>query len=109
MFWSVAFAQGAAGGVAPAKPSILEFLFPIMAMMFVFYFLQSRPQQKRMREHQGFLSSLKRGDQVVTSGGIHGEITGLNEKVVTLEISDNVRIKVLRSQILAPTKDLHKE
>ena len=94
----VAYAQGA--GAPPAGGDILSML-PMFAMIFaVFYFLLIRPQQKKAKDHQIFLSNLKKGDQVVTSGGIHGEITGLTEKVVTLEIADNLRIKVSRQYIV---------
>lgn len=103
MFFTLAFAQ-AAGGQA-ATPGILEFAFPFVAIIFVFYFLVSRPQQKRQKAHQDMLSQLKRGDSVITAGGIFGQVTGLNDKVVTLEVSDNVRIKVLRNQIITTAKE----
>ena len=103
LFMSTAYAQ-AAGGVA-AKPSLLETIFPFLAIMVFFYFFLGRPQQKKAREHQGFLAAMKRGDQVVTTGGIYGEITGLTEKFVTLEVADNVRIKVVKTQIAGPIKE----
>src|SRR6185436_17046436 len=96
MFSSIAYAQAAG---AAAKPSVFEMLFPFVAMMVIFYFLYARPQGKRQKEQQAFLAGMKRGDRVVTSGGIYGEITGTTDKFVTLEVADNVRIKVLRSQI----------
>ena len=66
----------------------------------IFYFLLIRPQQKKSKDHQIYLSNLKKGDGVVTSGGLHGEITGLTDTVVTLEIADNIRVKVSRQHIL---------
>ncbi len=85
---------GGAGGIASFIPLILIFA--------VFYFMLIRPQQKQAKLHQQFLSELKSGNKVVTKGGIHGTITGLTDSVVTLEIADNVRIKVSRDSIGSP-------
>ncbi|MEW6439517.1 MAG: preprotein translocase subunit YajC [bacterium] len=74
-------------------------LVPLLLMFVVFYFLLIRPQQRRSRQHRELLDALKRGDEVITSGGIHGKITGLTEGVVTLEVADKVRIKVQRGNI----------
>ena len=93
----IAFAADAAPAAGPGG---LGAFLPLILIFAVFYFLLIRPQQKKAKEHQIYLSNLKKGDQVVTSGGIHGEITGLTEKVVTLEIADNVRIKVSRQYIV---------
>ena len=105
MFWSTAYAQAAGSAATGARPGMLEMIFPFVAIMFVFYFFQSRPQQKRLKIHQDFLTSLKRGEEVVTTGGIIGEVTGLTEKFITLEIAENVRVRVLRSNILGPAKE----
>jgi len=88
-------AQGA-GGVG-------DFSFIIMmAVIFaIFYFLMIRPQQKKQKELKAMLDDLAHGDAVMTSGGIHGKVTGLTDAVVTLEIADKVRIKVARSAIAA--------
>ena len=99
---STAWAQQAQN---PQQPGMLEALFPFVIIFVVFYFLLMRPQQKKLKEHQELLKNLKRGDQVVTSGGIYGEITGLTETFVTLEISENVKIKVARSQIAGHVKE----
>lgn len=72
---------------------------PLVLIFVVFYFLLIRPQQKKVKEHQALVEGLKRGDAVVTSGGIHGEITGMTDTVITLEIADNVRIKIARGHI----------
>lgn len=89
----------AADAAPAAGPGGLGAFLPLILIFVVFYFLLIRPQQKKAKEHQTYLSNLKKGDQVVTNGGIHGEITGLTEKVVTLEIAENVRIKVSRQYI----------
>jgi preprotein translocase subunit YajC len=95
LFLSTAYGQTAAA----SKPSIIETLFPFAIILVLFYLFAGRPQQKKFKEQQNFLSNLKKGDQVITAGGIHGEITGVSEKVITLQVADNVRIKVVRSQI----------
>ncbi len=107
MIWllqSIAFAQAEA---PKAAPSMLEALaFPILTAVVVYYFIVNRPQQKRLKEHQDLLSALKRGDKVITNSGIFGEVTGVTEKFITLEVSDNVRIRILKSQIAATANDL---
>ena len=97
MFASVAHAAGAA---SPASAQGVMSFLPLILIFAVFYFLLIRPQQKKAKEHQEFLKNIKKGDAVVTSGGIHGSVTGLTDTVVTLEITDNVRIKVSRQHIL---------
>jgi len=77
---------------------------PIILIFAVFYFLLIRPQQKRAKDHRALLSSLKVGDQVLTSGGIYGRVTGLRDDVITLEISDKVRVKVSRGHIAGVVK-----
>jgi preprotein translocase subunit YajC len=71
----------------------------LVVMFLVFYFMLIRPQQKRQREHDAMLKSLKRGDKVRTSGGIRGEVMEIGEHDVTLQIADRVKINVLRSHI----------
>jgi len=95
---SLAFAADAAPAASP-QGGLISFL-PLILIFVVFYFLLIRPQQKKAKDHQVFLSNLKKGDQVVTSGGVHGTITGLTDRVVTLEIADNVRIKVSRQYVV---------
>jgi preprotein translocase subunit YajC len=93
---SLAWAADAAPATGPG--GIASFI-PLILIFVVFYFLLIRPQQKKVKEHQNFVANLKKGDAVVTNGGIYGEITGLTDTVVTLEIADNVRIKVSRPNI----------
>jgi len=95
----VAFAANEAAGGAAGQGGLMGFL-PLILIFVVFYFLLIRPQQKKAKEHQGFIAGLKKGDEVVTSGGIHGKVTGLTDRVITLEIADNVKIKVSRQYIL---------
>jgi len=95
MFSSVAWAQAA----APQTPGMLEQFFPFIIIFLIFFFLVIRPQQKRAANQKTFLSGLKRGDSVLTTGGIVGTIEGLTDLFVTLQIANGVKIKVLRSAI----------
>jgi preprotein translocase subunit YajC len=72
---------------------------PLILMFAIFYFLLIRPQQKKAKTHKQMLSSVKKGDKVVSSGGLHGVITGVADDVVTMEIAPKVRVKVSRSSI----------
>lgn len=95
-FAALAYAMGAKGeGGGGAMASLI----PILLMFVIFYFLLIRPQQRQVKKHQDFVRNLKAGDRVVTSGGVHGIVRGLTETTVTLEIADNVRVKVTRSAI----------
>ncbi|OKY75743.1 MAG: preprotein translocase subunit YajC [Desulfobulbaceae bacterium DB1] len=89
-----------AADAAPPAGSALTGFLPMILIFVVFYFLLIRPQQKKAKAQQEFLANLKKGDEVVTGGGLHGKITGLTDTVVTLEIADNIRVKVSRQYIL---------
>jgi preprotein translocase subunit YajC len=98
MLVSPAFAQaaGSAGGIAGGIESFL----PLVLIFVVFYFLMIRPQQKRMKMHKEMLGQLRRGDRVVTSGGILGTVNKVvDEKEVIVEIAEGVRVRVLRTTI----------
>ncbi|MDE0152193.1 MAG: preprotein translocase subunit YajC [Bdellovibrionales bacterium] len=81
------------------KPSIIEQFMPFIFIMLILYFLFIRPAQKRARKHMEFTTGLKRGQSVLTSGGLLGTIDGLTEQYVILEVSEGVKIRVLRSHI----------
>jgi preprotein translocase subunit YajC len=95
MFISEAWAQAAGA----ASPSFIEQSFPFILILIVFYFLIIRPAQTRQKTQSTFISGLKKGDSVLTSGGIMGTIEGLTEQFVTLEIAAGVRIRILKNQI----------
>ncbi|MFQ5681844.1 MAG: preprotein translocase subunit YajC [Candidatus Binatia bacterium] len=92
----VAFAQATQGSGGP--PVFIQVL-PWVLMFVIFYFLLIRPQQKKAREHRDMLDKLKRNDEVMTSGGIYGKVIALTDAVVTIEVAQNVRIRVSRAQI----------
>jgi preprotein translocase subunit YajC len=95
----IAYAMGQAGGAAPGGGLLATPLVPIMLMLGVMWFFLIRPQQKKQKEHREMLVNLKKGDRVITSGGLYGRITGLTEATLTLEIADKVRVKVSRAHI----------
>jgi len=69
------------------------------SIILIFYFMIIRPQQKRQKERQQMIDSLKKGDKIITAGGIHGTVVGIEDKVALVQIADNVKIKVDRSTI----------
>ncbi len=72
---------------------------PMILVFGIFYLLLIRPQSKQRKKHQELLGKLKKGDDVVTTSGIHGKIAGVADTLVTLEIADNVRVKMDRQQV----------
>ncbi|MGA2191983.1 MAG: preprotein translocase subunit YajC [Nitrospirota bacterium] len=112
MLVALAYAMGAGGGAGAAAPgggpSMFQSLFPLIIIFGIFYFLLIRPQQKKAKEHKAMLDSLKKGDRVITSGGIYGTIYSLTPSMVVLIIAENVKIKVGRgyiSDIAAASED----
>ncbi|MBF0451873.1 MAG: preprotein translocase subunit YajC [Candidatus Magnetomorum sp.] len=89
-------ANGAGAGQANGFTALL----PMIIIFAIFYFLLIRPQQKKAKEHRTMIDSLKKGDRVVTSGGIYGRVTACTDAdTVTLEIADRVRVKFVRSNV----------
>ena len=91
-----AYAQAAAP--APQGGGIGMMLMPLI-LIAVMYFLMIRPQMKRAKEHKGMLDKLSKGDEVITSGGIAGTVTDIGDNFVTLEVADNVRVRVQKGAI----------
>lgn len=90
----------AADAGADGLGSLFQGPLPMLILMFViFYFLLIRPQQKKAKAHKQMLGSLRKGDKIMTSGGIFGTITGINDQVVVIEIAPQVRIKISRGAI----------
>jgi preprotein translocase subunit YajC len=107
MFVTPAYAQdaGAAGGLISIIPFILIFV--------IMYFLLIRPQQKKLKEHQAMVTGLRRGDQIVTQGGVIGKITKVKEDgEIEVEIAEGVKVRVIKSTIttvLSKTEPAAKE
>jgi preprotein translocase subunit YajC len=97
MLISAAYAQGA--GVFDSQGALIQFL-PLILIFVVFYFLLIRPQQRKAKDHKTMLDALRRGDRVVTGGGILGTVARVDSpEEVTVDIAEGVRIRVLRSTI----------
>jgi len=102
MLAAVAYAMGApAGGAGGQQPGMLAQMLPLIIIVAIFYFLLLRPQQKKAKEHRAMLDNLKKGDRVVTNGGLYGEVYALTPDTVTLVVAENVKVKIVRSYIAA--------
>jgi preprotein translocase subunit YajC len=88
----------AGAGAAAAPPAWINFL-PIVGMIAIFWFLIIRPQMKRQKEHQDKIAAVKKGDQVVTAGGLVGKVLKVDETYVELELGPNVRVKAIKATI----------
>jgi preprotein translocase subunit YajC len=101
LFATPAYAQ-AAGAAAPGPEAFfIQFiqLLPLIAILVIFYFLLIRPQQKRLKQHREMIGALKRGDTVVTSGGLIGKVTKVTDDEASVELAPNVVVRVVRSTI----------
>ncbi len=95
MFVTPAYAQAVGGGMAA-----ISNLAPLILIFAIMYFLLIRPQQKKVKEHKAMVTALRRGDQVVTQGGILGRVTKVMEEgMVEVEIAENIRVKVVQSTV----------
>lgn len=92
-----AYAMTSGGGSGPG--AITGFVFPLVIVMAIFYFILIRPQLKKQKQLQSMLSSLQKGDKVITTGGIHGTIVGIKDDVVVLKVSDTTKIEVSKSAV----------
>lgn len=97
--WAYAQTTGAAPAGGGGIFGQINMLIPFIAMFAIFYFLLIRPQQKKQRDLRQMLQHLKRGDRVITSGGIYGTIIRIRNDIVHLEIADQVRIRINKGSI----------
>jgi preprotein translocase subunit YajC len=93
----IAMAQRPQG--AEGQGNWIASLMPLVVIFAIFYFLLIRPQQKQQKKHKQLLETLKRGDEVITRGGMHGKIYGITDNIVTVEVSNDVRIRFNREAI----------
>jgi len=100
-FISVARAEGpAAPAGGPQGDPLMGFL-PLIVIFIVFWFLLIRPQQKKVKEHKAMVDALKKGDEVVTNGGLLGKITDVGDNYIQLKVADDVEVKVQRQAVAA--------
>ncbi len=84
---------------AASNPNGIMSFLPFIVIFGIFYFLMIRPQKKKIEEEQTMLAALGKGDEIFTKSGILGTIVGMTDKIITLEVSDGIKLKMLRSQI----------
>ena len=100
MFISPAFAQGGPFGLSGDSSSMIMQFMPLILIVVIMYFLILRPQQQRMKRHQEMVKALRRGDSVVTNGGLVGKVTKVvDDEQVEIEVADGVRVRQLRSMV----------
>ena len=99
MFPEIAYAMAPPADQAGQGGGAMSMVIMIVPMIVIFYFLLIRPQSKRAKLQQEFLKNLKKGDEVITSGGIYGKIVGLTDATVIIEVADKVRLRVARSHV----------
>ena len=95
MFVTPAFAQGSPMG----SDSLLVTMLPFALIFVIMYFLILRPQQKRVKEHQASIAAIKKGDEVITGGGIRGKVIKVTDDEAEVEISQGVRVRVVKSTL----------
>ena len=93
---TIAYAAGSASG---GSMGLFSSIMPLILIFLVFYFLLIMPQQKKAKQHKQMLSAIKKGDDVVTSGGIYGKVVGIADAVLTLDVGDKIKIRVSREFI----------
>lgn len=103
-FQMVVFAAENTGGGNGDLPQetvnpLMQMLFPLMICLLIFYFILIRPQQKQRQRHEDKINQLKKGDRIVTAGGIYGSIVGMKENVAVVKIAENVKIEIQKSSI----------
>jgi preprotein translocase subunit YajC len=100
MFITPAFAQGLPFGLGGDSASMITSLMPLILIIVIMYFLVLRPQQRRAKQHQDMVKALRRGDTVVTSGGLVGKVTKVvDDDQIEIEISEGVRVRQMRSMV----------
>ncbi len=97
MLQLLAMAPPSQGG--GGEGSLISTLLMFALIIGIFYFMILRPQQKRQKEREKMLGTVKKGDKVITAGGLHGSIAGLDEKTVLIQVADNVKLKFDRSAV----------
>ena len=96
MFITSAYAQSAAGG-----GSLLDMIFPLVMVFAIMYFMILRPQQKRQKEHKAMLEAVRRGDTVVTQGGLIGRVAKVGEDELEVDLGKDMRVSVVKSMIIS--------
>ncbi len=102
-FVSTAYAMGNGGQGQQGQGNPILSILPLIIMFAVFYFLIILPQQKKAKKHKEMINAIKKGDNVLTAGGVYGKVVGVAEKAVTIDIGDGVKMRVNKNYIQAVT------
>jgi preprotein translocase subunit YajC len=94
LFFAFANPSGTEGG-----PSLLTSFIPILLLFVIFYFLLIRPQQKKQKHHQELISNLRRGDKIVTNGGLYGTVVDVKDHILVLKIADDVKVELVKNAV----------
>jgi preprotein translocase subunit YajC len=103
MFESPAYAQAAGGAAASSGAAFFVQMVPLLAIFVIFWFLLIRPQQRRMKDHQTRIGAVKKGDQVVTGGGLVGKIVKVEDQHVEVELAPQIRVRAVKSTLTEVT------
>lgn len=95
---SLLYADTVSAGSAQAPSPLVSFV-PLLVIFVIFYFLLIRPQQKKMKVHQKMVDGIKKGDSVITSGGLYAKVVSVGDTTVEVKIADNVQVKMLKSAV----------
>ena len=101
MFIETAYAMGTPGDGAASVGGGASGLIMMVIIFAIFYFILIRPQQKKMKEHKKMVEELKKGDEIITSGGIYGTVEGVTSDTLTVKIAEGTKVKVTRSSVAA--------
>jgi preprotein translocase subunit YajC len=99
MFSSPAYAQSGAAAASGGFSAILVQFAPLLLIFVIFYFLLIRPQSRRVKEHQGMIAAVKRNDIAVTTGGLIGKVTKVDDSEIELEIAAGTRVRIVKSML----------
>jgi preprotein translocase subunit YajC len=104
MFSSPAFAQAAAGGAAPGGIGFIVMqLLPLVALFAIFWFLIIRPQQQKLKSHRAMVDAVKKGDDVITGGGLVGKVSRVIDNEVEIELAPNVKVRAVKGTLSSVT------
>lgn len=111
MFIETAYAMGASGGDAATQGAGggMSGIIMMAVIFAIFYFIMIRPQQKKLKEHRKMVDELKKGDRIVTAGGIYGTVENLSDTTLTVKIAEGVKIKITRTSVGTVVKEEEKE
>ena len=104
MFIETAYAMGTSGGDGAAQGGGFSSLIMMIAIFAIFYFILIRPQQKKMKEHKKMVEELKKGDRIVTSGGMYATVENATPDTLTVKIAEGVKVKITRGSVGAVVK-----